>query len=85
MTRIRSCIHNLSPFALARDALEAWPWSTTGSPSRTISSRRSSALTGGERNAQWWTGPAGEGETRLTDDAVDWIETVANDEADPIL
>jgi hypothetical protein len=37
-------------------------------------------ITGGERTAQWWTGPSAEGETQLTDDAVGWIETVANDE-----
>jgi hypothetical protein len=27
-----------------------------------------------------WTGPSVEGETQLTDEAVDWIETVANDD-----
>ncbi|WP_141843779.1 hypothetical protein [Humibacillus xanthopallidus] len=37
-------------------------------------------VTGGEQNAQWWAGDAGEGETQLSDEAVDWIETVANDE-----
>ena len=38
-------------------------------------------VTGGERNDRWWTGPSAEGETQLTDEAVDWIETVANDES----
>ena len=38
------------------------------------------SVTGGELSAQWWTGPSVEGETQLTDEAVDWIETVANDE-----
>ena len=38
------------------------------------------SVTGGEPSAQWWTGPSVEGETQLTDEAVDWIETVANDE-----
>ena len=37
-------------------------------------------VTGGERSAQWWSGPPVEGQTQLTDEAVDWIETVANDE-----
>jgi hypothetical protein len=37
-------------------------------------------VTGGERNAQWWTGTPAEGETQLTDEAVDWIETAANAE-----
>jgi len=38
------------------------------------------SVTGGEQNAQWWTGPSVEGETQLTDEVVDWIETVANDD-----
>jgi hypothetical protein len=38
------------------------------------------SVTGGEQNAQWWNGPSVEGETQLTDEAVDWIETVANDD-----
>jgi hypothetical protein len=36
-------------------------------------------VTGGELNARWWTGPAVEGQTQLSDEAVDWIETVANE------
>jgi hypothetical protein len=38
------------------------------------------SVTGGEPSAQWWTGPSVEGETQLTDEAVDWIEIVANDD-----
>jgi hypothetical protein len=38
-------------------------------------------VTGGEQSPQWWTGPSVEGRTQLTDEAVDWIETVANDES----
>ena len=38
------------------------------------------SITGGERNPRWWAGPSQEGETQLTDEAVDWIETVANDD-----
>ncbi len=37
-------------------------------------------VSGGEQDSQWWTGPSADGETQLTDEAVDWIETVANDE-----
>lgn len=37
-------------------------------------------ITSGDRNPRWWAGPAVEGETQLTDEAVDWIETVANDD-----
>jgi hypothetical protein len=37
-------------------------------------------VTGGERNDQWWAGPSVEGETELTEEAVDWIEDAANDE-----
>ena len=40
------------------------------------------SVTGGEQNSQWWAGPSVEGETQLTDEAVDWIETVANDDVD---
>jgi hypothetical protein len=38
------------------------------------------SVTGGEHNARWWTGPSVEGETQLTDEVVDWIEAVANDD-----
>ena len=38
-------------------------------------------VTGGEQNAQWWSGPSVEGETQLTDEAVEWIETIANNES----
>ena len=38
-------------------------------------------VAGGEPGAQWWSGPSVEGQTQLTDEAVDWIETVANDES----
>lgn len=38
------------------------------------------SVTGGEQSAQWWTGSSVEGETQLTDEVVDWIETVANDD-----
>jgi hypothetical protein len=38
------------------------------------------SVTGGEQSDQWWTGPSVEGETQLSDEAVDWIETVANDD-----
>ncbi len=37
-------------------------------------------VTGGQASAQWWTGPSAHGQTQLSDEAVDWIETVANDE-----
>jgi hypothetical protein len=39
------------------------------------------SVTGAEPNDQWWSGPAVEGQTQLTDEAVDWIDTVANDES----
>jgi hypothetical protein len=39
------------------------------------------SVAGGGPNAQWWRGPYVEGQTQLTDEAVDWIETVANDES----
>lgn len=37
-------------------------------------------VTGNQTSPQWWAGPSTEGGTQLTDEAVDWIETVANDE-----
>ena len=37
------------------------------------------AVTGGTTDSQWWAGESAEG-PRLSDEAVDWIETVANDE-----
>ena len=38
------------------------------------------SVAGAEPNAQWWSGPSVERQTQLTDEAVDWIETVANNE-----
>ena len=35
------------------------------------------SVTDGNQIAQWWTGSSVEGQTQLTDEAVDWIETVA--------
>ena len=37
-------------------------------------------VAGGEQNADWWTGPSVDGQTQLTDEVIDWIETVANDD-----
>lgn len=38
------------------------------------------SVAGREPDTPWWSGPSVEGQTQLTDEAVDWIETVANDE-----
>ncbi|WP_068324004.1 hypothetical protein [Janibacter terrae] len=38
------------------------------------------AVTGGRRDPRWWAGDSVEGETQLTDEAVDWIDETANDE-----
>jgi hypothetical protein len=39
-------------------------------------------VTGDETSAPWWTGPSVDGQTQLSDETVDWIETVANDESE---
>lgn len=38
------------------------------------------SIAGGAPDTPWWSGPSVDGQTQLTDEAVDWIETVANDE-----
>ena len=38
------------------------------------------SVSGGEPDDQWWTGPSVEGQTQLTDETVDWIETLANND-----
>ena len=38
------------------------------------------SVTDGARDPHWWAGPSTEGQTQLTDEAVDWIEAVANDD-----
>lgn len=35
-------------------------------------------VNGGNTDASWWAGESGEGLCELTDDAIDWIEDVAN-------
>ena len=37
------------------------------------------AVTGGTTDSEWWAGESSGG-PRLSDEAVDWIEAVANDE-----
>jgi hypothetical protein len=31
----------------------------------------------------WWAGESQDGQSQLTDQAIDWIESAANDEAEP--
>ena len=38
------------------------------------------AVTAGHRDPRWWAGESREGETQLTDEAVDWIDETANAE-----
>jgi hypothetical protein len=38
------------------------------------------AITGDQPRPTWWSGPTTDGDIQLTDEAVDWIEGVANDE-----
>lgn len=37
-------------------------------------------VTARQRDPRWWAGDSHEGETQLTDEAVDWIEKTANGE-----
>jgi len=37
-------------------------------------------VTAGQRDPRWWAGDSHEGETQLTDEAVDWIEEASNGE-----
>ncbi|MGZ8801717.1 MAG: hypothetical protein ACXWZL_03610 [Mycobacterium sp.] len=38
------------------------------------------AANNGAKDPSWWAGESTEGASQLTDDAVDWIESVANAE-----
>ena len=37
-------------------------------------------VTAGRRDSRWWAGDSDDGETLLTDEAVDWIDETANGE-----
>ena len=37
-------------------------------------------VTAGQRDPRWWAGDSLDGETQLTDEAVDWIDQTANGE-----
>jgi len=37
-------------------------------------------VTAGRRDPRWWAGDTQQGETQLTDEAVDWIDETANGE-----
>lgn len=38
------------------------------------------AINDGAADPSWWSGSSSEGLSELTDDAIDWIEAVANEE-----
>ncbi|HET8993859.1 MAG TPA: hypothetical protein VFN32_08670 [Rhodococcus sp. (in: high G+C Gram-positive bacteria)] len=38
------------------------------------------AVNGGRTSPSWWNGDSSDGLSELTDEAVDWIEEIANDE-----
>jgi hypothetical protein len=74
-------MHFQQIWPLLDDSTRLWLTEHNGEPLPDDLVARILRVTDGERDAQWWTGPAAEGETQLTDEAVDWIETVANDES----
>jgi hypothetical protein len=66
---------------LLRPASRSWLIAHNGEPLPDELITEILRATGGERDPRWWARAGEEGETQLTDEAVDWIETVANDEA----
>jgi hypothetical protein len=60
----------------------AWLVEHNGEPLPDNVVREVMAANAGTADPSWWAGEAEDGQTQLTDEAVDWIEATANDEDD---
>ena len=59
---------------------QAWLIEHNGEPLQPAIKAEILAVTGGSTEPSWWTGESTDGQTELSDSAVDWIEAVANHE-----
>lgn len=67
---------------LLRASTRSWLMEHNGEPLSEDLVAEIRNVAGGEPSTRWWTGSSVEGESQLSDEAVDWIETVANDDAE---
>jgi hypothetical protein len=65
------------------DATRGWLIAHNGEPLPEDVLRHVLAVNGDHTDASWWAGESRDGQSQLSDEAIDWIETTANDEADP--
>lgn len=61
-------------------ATQAWLIDHNGEPLPHAIVSEVLTVTGGQRDGRWWAGDSHAGETQLADEAVDWIEEIANGE-----
>jgi hypothetical protein len=64
------------------DSARAWLVAHNGEPIPDDVARQILAATDGTTDPAWWAGDSTDGESQLTDEAVDWIESAANDESE---
>ena len=67
-------------WARLRPETRQWLSDHNGEPLPDVVVTELLSVTQGERDASWWAGESRDGETQLTDAAVDWIEETANQE-----
>jgi hypothetical protein len=65
------------------DSTRAWLIAHNGEPLPDDVVRDVLAVNSGQTDPSWWAGESRDGESQLTDEAVDWIEETANADADP--
>lgn len=67
---------------LLRASTRSWLMEHNGEPLPEDLIAEIRTVAGGEPSTRWWTGSSVDGESQLSDEAVDWIETVANADDD---
>ncbi len=64
------------------DSTRAWLIAHNGEPLPDEVVRQILAVTSGTTDPSWWAGDSTDGQSQLTDGAVDWIESAANEESE---
>lgn len=62
------------------DESRSWLIEHNGEPLDPTVKSQIVAINEGNLDPSWWAGESSDGASELTDEAIDWIETTANDE-----
>ena len=64
------------------DSTRAWLIAHNGEPLTDDVARQILAVTSGATDPAWWAGDSTDDQPQLTDEAIDWIESTANEESE---